>query len=163
MQTESLNLSVGFTLFIKDDKLDKHNQERDELLLRQQQHLQQQTKALQRDHLFDIATKSSEHETEERLEIEPGPRQDEERKWLERRHKELLEKEGELVEQKRLIQHEKEELEKYVKAQKEKTSDEDGVGGEFMLPLNKESKVERFTRLTNALFVCDQENSGKEG
>ena len=97
---------------------------------------------------------------ENQLEMELSPRHDEERKLLEQRHEQLLRKQHELIEQKRQIQHEQDELERYISAQKETLY---GDGGEGQAALEKKTKIESFTRLANALYVCDQDDSGEWG
>lgn len=84
---------------------------------------------------------------------------EDERKQLEDRREDLLRKQHELIEQKRQIQREQEELNQFIQQQKEKLYD---GGGDYDPPhyVEKESRVERFMKLANALYVCDQDQSG---
>lgn len=87
---------------------------------------------------------------------------EDERRQLEDRREDLLRKQRELIEQKRQIQsqREQEEINQFIQHQKEKLYAEDQ---DYEPPhyVQKESKVERFMKLANALYVCDQDQSGK--
>lgn len=85
---------------------------------------------------------------------------EEETKQFEDRRKELLRRQHQLIEQKRQVQKEQEEIEQIIKNQKEKL-----YGGDKNYDpahyLEEESKVKRFMKLANALYVCDQDQSGR--
>ena len=85
---------------------------------------------------------------------------EEETRQLNERRGELLRRQQELIEQKRQIQKEQEEISHFIQNQKEKL-----YGGErdYDPPhyIETESKVERFMKLANALYVCDQDQSGE--
>lgn len=84
----------------------------------------------------------------------------EEETWqLNERHEELLRRQKELIEQKRQIQREQEEIGQFIQNQKEKLY---GGDRDYDPPhyIEEESKVERFMKLANALYVCDQDQSG---
>ena len=82
-------------------------------------------------------------------------------KQLEERRDELMRWQQELIEQKRLVQKEQKEIEMIIQNQKGKLygSDRDN---EQTLYVEEESKVKRFMKLANALYVCDQNQSGKK-
>ena len=84
----------------------------------------------------------------------------EEKRKLEDRHRELLRRQHELIEQKRKAQKEQEAIEQIIQNQKEKLY---GSDRDYDPPLyyEEESKVKRFMKLANALYVCDQDQSGK--
>lgn len=84
---------------------------------------------------------------------------EDERRQLEDRREDLLRKQRELIEQKRQIQREQEEINQFIQHQKEKlyAEDHDYEPSHYV---QKESKVERFMKLANALYVCDQDQSG---
>ena len=86
---------------------------------------------------------------------------EEETKQLEHRRKELLRRQQQLIEQKRQVQKEQEEIEQIIKNQKEKLygDDRDYDPAHYC---EEESKVKRFMKLANALYVCDQDQTGKE-
>ena len=84
----------------------------------------------------------------------------EEETWqLNERHEELLRRQKELIEQKQQIQREQEEIGQFIQNQKEKLY---GGDRDYDPPhyIEEESKVERFMKLANALYVCDQDQSG---
>ena len=85
---------------------------------------------------------------------------EEEAKQLEERGDELLRRQRELIEQKRKIQKEQEEINQFIQNQKEKLY---GGDRDYDPPhyIEEESKVERFMKLANALYVCDQDQSGE--
>lgn len=84
---------------------------------------------------------------------------EEETQQLNERHKELLRRQKELIEEKRQIQREQEEISHFIQNQKEKLY---GGDRDYDPPhyIKEESKVERFMKLANALYVCDQDQSG---
>ena len=81
-------------------------------------------------------------------------------KQLEERRDELMRCQQELIEQKRLVQKEQKEIEMIIQNQKGKLYGSDRVK-EQTLYVEEESKVKRFMKLANALYVCDQNQSGK--
>ena len=85
---------------------------------------------------------------------------EEETRQLEARHKELLRKQHELIEEKRKIQKEQEEISQFIRHQKDKLY---GRERDYDPPhyIEQESKVERFMKLANALYVCDQDQTGE--
>ena len=85
---------------------------------------------------------------------------EEETQQLNERHKELLRRQKELIEQKRQIQREQKEIKHFIQNQKEKLY---GADRDYDPPhyIEEESKVERFMKLANALYVCDQDQSGQ--
>lgn len=85
---------------------------------------------------------------------------EEETRQLNERRKELLRRQKELIEEKRQIQREQEEISHFIQNQKEKLH---GGDRDYDPPhyIEKESKVERFMKLANALYVCDQDQSGQ--
>ena len=85
---------------------------------------------------------------------------EEDTRQLKERHEELLRRQHELIEQKRKIQKEQEELNQFIQNQKDKLY---GGDRDYDPPhyTEQESKVERFMKLANALYVCDQDQSGK--
>ena len=85
---------------------------------------------------------------------------EEETKQFEDRRKELLRRQHQLIEQKRQVQKEQEEIEQIIKNQKEKLygGDKDYDPAHYF---EEESKVKRFMKLANALYVCDQDQSGR--
>ena len=85
---------------------------------------------------------------------------EEEKQRLNERRKELSRRQQELIEQKRQIQREQEEISHFIQNQKEKLYGEDR---DYDPPhyIEEESKVERFMKLANALYVCDQDQSGE--
>ncbi|XP_068726630.1 uncharacterized protein C1orf87-like [Montipora capricornis] len=80
-------------------------------------------------------------------------------KQLEERRDELMRWQQELIEQKRLVQKEQKEIEMIIQNQKEKLYGIDR-DNEQTLYVEEESKVKRFMKLANALYVCDQNQSG---
>ena len=85
---------------------------------------------------------------------------EEETRQLKERREELLRRQQELIEQKRQIQREQEEISHFIQNQKEKLY---GGDRDYDPPhyIEEESKVERFMKLANALYVCDQDQSGE--
>ena len=85
---------------------------------------------------------------------------EDERRQLEDRREDLLRRQRELIEQKRQIQREQDEINQFIQNQKEKLY---GGDRDYDPPhyVEKESKVERFMKLANALYVCDQHQSGE--
>lgn len=83
----------------------------------------------------------------------------EETRQLKERHEDLLRRQYELIEQKRKIQKEQEEINQFIHNQKDKLY---GGDRDYDPPryTEQESKVERFMKLANALYVCDQDQSG---
>lgn len=83
----------------------------------------------------------------------------EEAKQLEEKREELLRRQHDLIEQKRHIQKEQEQIEQIIQKQKEKLygSDRDYDPPHYF---EEESKVKRFMKLANALYVCDQDQTG---
>lgn len=84
---------------------------------------------------------------------------EEETQQLNERHEELLKRQRELIAQKQQIQKEQEELSTFIENQKEKL-----YGDRDYDPphhIEEESKVERFMKLANALYICDQDQSGE--
>lgn len=84
---------------------------------------------------------------------------EEETRQLNERREELLKRQQELIAQKRQIQKEQEEIGHFIENQKEKL-----YGDRDYDPphhIEEESKVERFMKLANALYVCDQDQSGE--
>jgi len=84
---------------------------------------------------------------------------EEETRQLNERRNELLKRQKELIEQKRQIQREQEEISHFIQNQKEKLygGDRDYDPTQY---IEEESRVERFMKLANALYVCDQDQSG---
>lgn len=84
---------------------------------------------------------------------------DKEAKQLDERGDALLRRQHELIEKKRQIQKEQEEIEQIIQNRKEKLYGDDR---DYDPPhyIEEESRVKRFMKLANALFVCDQDQSG---
>ena len=85
---------------------------------------------------------------------------EEEARKLKERREELLRRQKELIEQKRQIQREQEEISHFIQNQTEKLY---GGDRDYDPPryIEEESRVERFMKLANALYVCDQDQSGE--
>lgn len=85
---------------------------------------------------------------------------EEETRQLNERREELLRRQQELIQQKRQIQKEQEEINQFIQNQKEKLF---GGDRDYDPPhyIEAESKVERFMKLANALYLCDQDQSGE--
>ena len=84
---------------------------------------------------------------------------EEETRQLNERREELLKRQRELIAQKRQIQREQDEISNFIENQKEKL-----YGDRDYDPphhIEEESKVERFMKLANALYICDQDQSGE--
>lgn len=80
-------------------------------------------------------------------------------KQLEERRQKLLQRQQELIEQKRQVLKEQEEIGKVIQSQKEKLHGIDREN-DRALYAEEETRVKRFMKLANALYVCDQDQSG---
>ena len=78
---------------------------------------------------------------------------------VDERQGDLLRRQHELIEKKRQIQKEQEEIDQIIQHQKKKLYGEDR---DYDPPHyhEEESKVKRFMKLANALYVCDSDQSG---
>ena len=81
-------------------------------------------------------------------------------KQLEERRQKLLQRQQELIEQKRQVLKEQEEIGKVIQSQKEKLYGIDRENDQALYA-EEETRVKRFMKLANALYVCDQDQSGK--
>lgn len=81
-------------------------------------------------------------------------------KQLEERRQKLIQRQQELIEQKRQVLKEQEEIGKVIQSQKEKLYGIDRDNDQTLY-VEEETKVKRFMKLANALYVCDQDQSGK--
>ena len=84
---------------------------------------------------------------------------EEDAQQLEERREELVRRQHELIEQRRKIQKEQEQIDEIIHKQKEKLygGDRDHDPPHYF---EEESKVKRFMKLANALYVCDQDQTG---
>ena len=120
------------------------------MLIARQRDLDQRSRTFsRRDHLIDDSDRAG----------DLGPEEAEQRSALEAQHAELLRRQEHLIQQKLQVQKEQEQLDRYIQEQKEKLY-KDG-SGERPHYVESESRVERFLKLAKALYLCDQERTGK--
>lgn len=134
-----------------DLQLKEQSQELAEILNKQQRDLDRRQNSLHTDHISeyehlgrDLDEGSVQNIMNRKV---PLNQQD-----LEEQHRNLVRQQVHLIEQKRKIQKEQEELDKVLRHDDEHKAAYDDA----------ESPIQRFLRLANALFLSDDNNSGKD-
>ncbi|EDO48214.1 predicted protein [Nematostella vectensis] len=134
-----------------DQQLTKQGEELAEVMNKQQHHLDRKHRALQKDHIEEVQRLERDFEDGRHSLTQWGSLPQGDQEVLEEQHRALLRQQFELIEQKRRIQEEQEELDRHIR-----NKDLDmNLHGDA-----RESRVERFLRLANALFLCDKDASG---
>lgn len=133
-----------------DLQLKEQSQELAEILNRQQREIDKRQKSLHTDHIseYEHLGRELDEGSVERMMSRKVPLSQED---LEEQHRNLVRLQVHLIEQKRKIQKEQEELEKVLHHDGEHKAGYDDA----------ESPIQRFLRLANALFLSDDKNSGK--
>jgi hypothetical protein len=134
-----------------DSQLKEQSQELAQILDKQQHHLDKRQKALQTDHIAEyehLGRDLDEGSVHQHMNQKITPNQQD----LEEQHRNLLRHQFHLIEQKRKIQKEQEELDKFIKHD----------GDNKPIYEDTESRIQRFLRLANALFLSDDSNVGKK-